>query len=76
MKYSEMIKFLRENDMYSIQPVIAVEVESQLEVEIPEEEFESVCQTVFDIYMDCVEEPDIWYLVDEELVNRGYKEDE
>ena len=75
MKYSEMIKFLRDNNMYAIQPVIANEVESQLEVAIPEEEFESVCQTVFDIYMDCVDEPDIWYLVNNELVNRGYKED-
>ena len=75
MKYIEMVKFLRENGMYAIQPVIANEVESQLEVEISEEEFESVCQTVFDIYMDCVDEPDIWYLVNDELVNRGYKED-
>ena len=73
MKYSEMVKFLRENDMYAIQPVIANEVNSQLEVEIPEEEFESVCKTVFDIYMDCVDEPDISYLVNNELVNRGYK---
>lgn len=73
MKYGEMIKFLRDNNMYAIQPAIANEVESQLEVEIPEEEFESVCQTVFDIYMDCVEEPDIWYLVNDELIHRGYK---
>lgn len=74
MKYSEMVKFLRENDIYAIQPVIAYGVESQLEVEISEEEFESICQTVFDIYMDCVDEPDLWYLVNDELVHRGYKE--
>lgn len=73
MKYSEMIKFLNDNDIKVMQPVIANEVKAQLEKDISEEEFESVCEKIYDIYLDCIEEPDIWYLVDEELTERGYK---
>lgn len=74
MKYAEMTKFLNDNGIMAMQPVIANEVNAQLEVSISEEEFEEVCAKVYDIYLDCIEEPDIWYLVDEELTKRGYKE--
>lgn len=74
MKYSEMVKFLNDNGIDAIQPIIANEVSAQLEQNITDEEFESVCHKIYGIYLDCIEEPDIWYLVDEELVNRGYKE--
>lgn len=74
MKYSEMVKFLNDNGILVIQPIIANEVDSQLENSIPEEEFEEVCAVVFDLYLSCYEEPDIWDLVDEELTRRGYKE--
>jgi hypothetical protein len=57
-----------------MQPVIANEVNAQLETSISEDEFEEICAKIYDIYLDCIEEPDIWYLVDEELTNRGYKE--
>ena len=75
MKYSEMVKFLNDNGIYVMQPVIASEVNSQLEYDIPEEEFEDICARVYELYLSCYEEPDIWELVDEELTARGYKED-
>lgn len=74
MKYSEMTKFLNDNGIMAIQPVIANEVNAQLEADIPEDEFEEICEKIYGIYLDCIEEPDIWYLVDEELTTRGYKE--
>lgn len=74
MKYSEMTKFLYENGIRVMQPVIANEVNAQLEIDISEDEFEEICAKVYKIYLDCIEEPDIWYLVDEELTERGYKE--
>jgi hypothetical protein len=73
MKYSEMTKFLNDNDIKVMQPVIASEVESQLQMDIPEEEFEKICAKVYDIYLNSIDEPDIWYLVDEELTERRYK---
>ena len=74
MKYSEMIKFLNDNGILVMPPVIASEVNSQLEVDIPENEFEEICSKVFDMYLSSANEPDIWYLVDEVLVKGGYKE--
>jgi hypothetical protein len=74
MKYSEMVKFLNDNGIYVMQPVIASELDAQLETEISNEEFESICATVYKQYLDSIEEPDIWWLVNDELVKRGYKE--
>lgn len=74
MKYSEMTKFLNDNDIKVMQPVIANEVSAQLEVDITDEEFEKVCDIIYDAYLSCFEEPDIWELVDEELTKCGYKE--
>lgn len=74
MKYSEMVKFLNDNGIYVMQPVIANTVDSQLEHSIPEEEFEDICKCVENTYLDCLDEPDIWQLVDEELTKRGYKD--
>ena len=73
MKYSEMIKFLNDNDIKVMQPVIANEVNSQLEKYITDEEFEIVCHKIYEIYLGCIEEPDIWYLADEVLTEMGYK---
>ena len=76
MKYGEMVTFLYENNIRVMQPVIATEVNSQLEVDISEDEFEEICEKIYNTYLNCVADPDIdiWYLVDEELSNRGYKE--
>ena len=73
MKYSEMTKFLNNNGIMVIQPVIANEVSAQLQVDISEDEFEEICAIVYEIYLDCIEKPDVWYLVDEELTKRGLK---
>lgn len=73
MKYREMVKFLNDNGILVMQPVIANELDAQLEHNIPEEEFEDICKSVEDAYLSCFEEPDIWELVDEELTKRGYK---
>ena len=74
MKYSEMTKFLNYNGIMVMQPVIANEVSAQAQKNIPDDEFEEICAKVYETYLDCIEEPDIWYLVDEELTQRGYKE--
>lgn len=73
MKYSEMTKFLNDNGILVMQPVIANEVSAQLEVNISDEEFETICDRVFKQYLSCFEEPDIWELVDEYLTKYGYK---
>lgn len=73
MKYSEMVKFLNDNGIYVIQPVIASELDAQLEHSIPEEEFEDICRAVEDAYLGAFEEPDIWELVNEELTTRELK---
>ena len=74
MKYREMVKFLNENNIKVMQPVIANEVNAQLETDITDEEFENICEVIYEDYLDCIEEPDIWYLVNDELTKRGYKE--
>ena len=74
MKYSEMVKFLKDNSITVKQPVIANEVSAQAQTDIPTDEFEEICAKIYAIYLDCIEEPDIWYLVDEELTKRGYKD--
>lgn len=73
MKYSEMVKFLKEHGINAIQPIIASEVGAQLEKDITDEEFENVCHKIYGTYLDCDDEPDMWYLVDGELTARGYK---
>lgn len=75
MKYSEMTKFLNDNGILVMQPVIANQVSAQLAHDIPEEEFEDICASVYNTYLGCFEEPDTWQLIDEELTKRGYKED-
>ena len=75
MKYIEMIKFLNKHGIMVMQPVIASEVRSQLSKDISEDEFENICTKIYEEYLDSIEEPDIWYLVDEELTKRGYKEE-
>lgn len=76
MKYSEMVKFLNDNGIYVIQPMIASALSAQLEHDITEEEFEDVCTNVENAYLEicCDIEPSIHLLVSEELVKRGYKE--
>jgi hypothetical protein len=74
MKYGEMVKFLNDNGILVMQPVIASTLDAQLEHSIPEEEFEDICSRVEDAYLSAYEEPDIWDLVDEELIARGYKD--
>jgi hypothetical protein len=79
MKYAEMTKFLNNSGIMVMQPVIANEVSSQLPIgcDISEDEFEEICEKVFQTYLDSIwanPDIDIWYLVDEELTERGYKE--
>lgn len=76
MKYAEMNQFLHDNGIQPMQPVIANAVLFQLEEDIPDEEFEEICEEVYGNYLDCssTEEPDIWYLVDDVLTDRGLKE--
>lgn len=76
MKYGKMVKFLNDNGIMVMQAVIANEVNSQLSTSISDDKFEDVCESIFKAYLDNALDPDIdiWYLVDEELTKRGYKE--
>ena len=75
MKYIEMTKFLNDNDIMVMQPVVASEVKSQLCKNISEELFEEICEEVYMNYLDkCVESFenfDIPFFVNEELSARG-----
>lgn len=73
MKYKDILKFLKDNEIHAIKPKIADQVDHQLEVEISDEEFEEICNKIYNLYMDYVEEPDVWELVNDELVSRGHK---
>lgn len=70
MKYREMVKFLNDNDILAIQPIIADYVSTQLETDVDDDEFETICQEIFNQYLDCDEEPDLWLLVAEYLTNK------
>ena len=74
MKYSEMVKFLNDNGIKVMQPVIANEVDAQLEYMIHIDDFEEICDCIYRLYLGCFEEPDIWQLVDQELTARGLKD--
>jgi hypothetical protein len=78
MKYSKMIKFLNDNGILLMQPVIADTVDTLLPIgcNMSEEEFEEICDCVFNAYLDNADDPDvdIWYLADKELTERGYRE--
>lgn len=73
MKYKEMTKFLNDNNVFVMQPVIASEVSSQLEVNISDEDFEEVCEEIYNTYLYSDREPDVWELVNNELIRREYK---
>ena len=77
MKYGEMIKFMNDNGILLMQPIIADTVDTLLPIgcNISEEEYEEICEAIFDEYLNNVDNPDldVWYLVDEELTKRGYR---
>ena len=79
IKYSEMIKFLNDNGILLTQPVIADTVDALLPLgcDITEEEYEEICDCVFDGYLDKADDAtldDIWDLTKEELIKRNIKE--
>ena len=77
MKYGEMIKFMNDNGILLMQPIIADTVDTLLPIgcNISEEEYEEICEAIFDEYLNNADNPDldVWYLVDEELTKRGYR---
>ena len=78
MKYSKMIRFLNDNGILLMQAVIANEVDNQIPIgcNMSEDEYEQICEAVYQTHLENALDPDIdvWYLVDEELTRRGYKE--
>ena len=75
MKYREMTKFLNDIGILAMQPVIANYLDAQLETDISDDEFEEICEEVFDCYLGSIEEPDIWRLIDKVLKDRELKEE-
>ena len=76
MKYLEILKFLNENNIAVMQPVIASEVSSQLAVQVSDEKFDEICEEAYNKYLDNCDNPDldIWYVVDEVLCKHNLKE--
>ena len=80
MKYGEMIKFMNDNGILLMQPIIADTVDTLLPIgcNISEEEYEEICECIFDKYLDEADDAtfnDIWDLVEEELMERNIKEE-
>ena len=75
MTCRELLKYIKDNGMQPIQAVIADEIDSQADVELSDSEFETLCKEVFCTYNAELEEPDVWYLVDDELTKRNYKKE-
>lgn len=76
MKYGEMVEFLNDNGIRVAQPLIALEVYAQLDVDITDEEFENVCEEVYEDYRGYLEISNVRDLVLEVLYSRGYKQGE
>lgn len=77
MKYRDMVKFLNDNDIMLLQPIVAdtVDVLLPLGVNVSDDEFEEICGKIFNDYLDSIDEPDlsrIWDLTESELERRGY----
>lgn len=77
MKYSEMTKFLNDNGILVMQPVIANMVDAKIPIgyDMPEEEFEEICDSIYNTYLDVIDEPDVWNLVCDEFRKRGYEDE-
>ena len=82
MKYREMVKFLNDNGILLLQPLIADTVDVLLPIgaNVSDDEFEEICEKIFDDYLD---NPDldkgldiIWSLTEDELARRGYRDDD
>ena len=81
MKYGEMVKFLNDNGILLLQPLIADTVDVLLPIgsNVSDDEYEEICEKIFDNYLD---DPDldkgldiIWSLTEDELARRGYRND-
>lgn len=51
MKYKEMVKFLNDNGVYVMQPVVASEINALLKHSVSDEEFEEICESVYENYL-------------------------
>lgn len=73
MKYNEMIKFLNNNGILLMQPIIADAVDSMIPIDynMSEEEYENICEKIFNDYINSSDEPDIWELIRDEFLRRG-----
>ena len=73
MNYTQSLKFLKENNILVAKVVVANEVESQLKKEITESKFERICTKIYNKWINSINPPNIWELVDEELTSRKLK---
>lgn len=75
VEYGKMVKFLKDNGIDVIQPLIANEVSFQLAKNISSDEYESICKEVYDTYSKRVNAgySDVWIIVHMVLEKRGYK---
>jgi hypothetical protein len=80
IKYADMTKFLNQNGITTIQPIIASQVDAMFPLHFSfEKEYEEICAAVYDKYMERIFEEDndieiIIKCIKEEFYNRGYKD--
>ena len=78
MKYSEMIKFMNDNGILLMQPLVADAVDTLIPINcnISEDEYENICDCIFNECLGavCDGEEDIWEVTKREMIKRGYIE--
>lgn len=79
MKYKEMIKFMNDNGILLMQPLVADVVDTLLPLghNISDDEYEEICDDIFTECLGtvCDGTEDIWDVAERELDRRGYKEE-
>lgn len=77
IKYGEMIKFINDNGILLMQPVIADTVDTLLPIgwKGSDEEYERLCEKCFDAYLAYGDERDHWDIVKEVLEEEFNKEE-
>ena len=81
MKYKELLNLAKEKNIDVTKLEIALEadalieqIEEERELNISADEFESICDDIYEAYDNCQENenPNIYDLAEEELKNRGH----
>ena len=77
MKYRDMIKFMNNNGILLMQPLVADAVDTLLPIgcNMSDDEYEDICDCIFTecLGVVCDGTDDIWEVTKRELTKRGYR---